>query len=85
MKNALRVIQAAGKLSSVKQVDSVFRDSLTNTAKSMVEVLVNDQDWSYTVALYPSTRYLRRRTSVGGRPKRLCQKPSGDTISLVSD
>lgn len=56
MKNALRVIQAAGKLSSVKQVDSVFRDSLTNTAKSMVEVLVNDQDWSYTVALYPSTR-----------------------------
>ena len=47
MKNALRVIQATGKISSVKQVDSVFRDSLANTAKSMVEVLVNDKDWSY--------------------------------------
>lgn len=44
MKNALRVIQATGKISSVKQVDSVFRDSLANTAKSMVEVLVNDKD-----------------------------------------
>ena len=46
MKNALRVIQATGKISSVKQVDSVFRDSLANTAKSMVDVLVNDKDWS---------------------------------------
>ena len=31
-KNALRVIQATGKISSVNQVDSVFRDSLANTA-----------------------------------------------------